>query len=46
MLRYSGYGVAMINGLPAVKAAGNYITKFDNDHDGVARFIEEMFLSK
>ena len=45
MLRYSGYGVAMINVLPEVKAAGNHITKFDNDHNGVARFIEEMFLS-
>ncbi len=45
MLRFCGYGVAMINGLPQVKAAGTYITEYDNDHDGVARFIEEYFLN-
>ena len=44
MLRCCGYGVAMINGLEAVKEAGRYISDYDNDHDGVARFIEEHFL--
>ncbi len=46
MLRFCGYGTAMINGLEEVKAAGRYVTAYDNNHDGVARFIEEHFLNQ
>ena len=44
MLQFCGYGTAMINGLQKVKEAAKFVTKYDNDDDGVARFIEEHFL--
>ena len=46
MLKFCGHGTAMINGLEEVKAIGKYVTEYDNDHDGVARFIEGHFLKQ
>lgn len=40
MIVEAGTGVAMCNGIPAVRAAANYITKNDNNHDGVAEVVE------
>lgn len=42
MIQEAGTGVAMCNGIPAVKAAANYITKNDNNHDGVAEVVEKF----
>lgn len=44
MIVEAGIGVAMCNGIPTVKAAANYITHNDNNHDGVAEVVEK-FLS-
>lgn len=43
MLRYAGLGVAMANAQNEVKDVANYITKRDNDHDGIAEVIERFF---
>jgi len=42
MIVDAGIGVAMCNGIAAVKAAANYITKNDNNHDGVAEVVEKF----
>lgn len=42
MIVEAGTGVAMCNGIPAVKAAADYITKNDNNHDGVAEAVEKF----
>ncbi|MCD7843346.1 MAG: HAD hydrolase family protein [Clostridiales bacterium] len=34
----------MANATAEVKAAGNYITQRDNNHDGVAEVIERFLL--
>ena len=44
MLEKCGLGVCMINGDDETKAISDVITKYDNNHDGVARFIEEYIL--
>lgn len=41
LLAEVGYGVAMLNALPSVKAVARAVTSYDNDHDGVARFMME-----
>lgn len=43
MLQAAGVGVAMQNGVPAIKAAADQITSVDNEHDGVARFLQDYF---
>jgi hypothetical protein len=43
MLRAAGFGVAMENAFPAVKAAADYVTASNND-DGVARAVERFVL--
>ena len=40
MIKAAGTGIAMINGMEEVKAAADVITETDNDHDGLAPFIE------
>lgn len=45
MLRYAGVGVAMQNADPAVKLGADYVTRADNDHDGVAEAIEKFILN-
>ncbi|CAM3243487.1 Cof-type HAD-IIB family hydrolase [Lactiplantibacillus plajomi] len=43
MLQYAGLGVAMANGTPAIKAAADDITPYNNDQNGVARYLENYF---
>ena len=43
MLKAAGIGVAMINGTDEVKAAADYITTRDNNHDGVAEVADKFF---
>lgn len=43
MLKAAGIGVAMINGSDEVKAAADYITTRDNNHDGVAEAADKFF---
>lgn len=43
MLRDCGIGVCMSNGMASVKNVADYITSFDNNHDGFAYFLEEYF---
>lgn len=42
MLMMTENGVCMINGKEDIKKYANYITKYDNNHDGVIRFIDEF----
>lgn len=46
MIEAAGIGVAMANGTPDVKAAADYITTLDNNHDGVAEVVERFFGEK
>lgn len=43
MIRAAGIGVAMCNGVDEVKAAAQYITKNDNNHDGIAEVVKQFF---
>lgn len=43
LLSYAHIGVAMINGDQELKNNANYITKMDNNHDGVVHFLMEFF---
>lgn len=43
MLQYAGLGVAMVNGTSAIKAAANDVTAYDNDQNGVARYLNNYF---
>lgn len=43
MLQAAGIGVAMLNGSDEVKAAADYITIRDNNHDGVAEVADKFF---
>lgn len=43
MIQFAGLGVAMANGQQKLKDVANYITKYDNDHDGIAEVIETFF---
>ena len=42
MIQAAGIGVAMANGTDEVKAAADYITCNDNNHDGIAEVIEQF----
>ncbi|CAI2595392.1 5-amino-6-(5-phospho-D-ribitylamino)uracilphosphatase YitU [Apilactobacillus kunkeei] len=43
MLKYAGLGVAMKNGQPKIKELADDVTKYDNDNDGLARYLDEYF---
>ncbi len=43
MIKYAGWGIAMHNAVPEVKAAAQYVTR-NNDDDGVAEAIEKYVL--
>ena len=43
MIEAAGIGVAMANGTDQVKAAADYITTRDNNHDGIAEVVERFF---
>ena len=44
-IKASGLGVAVANGIEAVKSAADFVTE-SNDDDGVAKFIEQQLLVK
>lgn len=44
MILKSGCGVAMCNGMQAIKDEADFVTDFDNEHDGIARFLEKYVL--
>lgn len=44
MLQAAGVGVAMRNATEVVKAAADYITERDNNHDGIAEIIHRFIL--
>ncbi len=44
MIEYAGVGVAMQNAEQPVKAAADYVTTADNNHDGVAEAVEKFIL--
>lgn len=45
MIRAAHVGVAMANGNETVKAAADYITENDNNHDGVAEVVYKFLLN-
>lgn len=46
MICFSEIGVAMNNAMNETKEYATYITEYDNDHDGVAEFIDNHFLTR
>ena len=46
MIEAAGIGVAMANATAEVKAAADYITVQDNNHDGIAEVVERFFPEK
>ena len=42
MIQAAGIGIAMANGTEEVKAAANYVTERDNNHDGIAEVVEKF----
>ena len=44
LIRMAGHGVAMCNGLDAIKKIARYVTEYDNNHDGVGLFLQEHVL--
>ena len=44
MIRTAGIGAAMCNGVPAAREAAGYVTRQDNNHDGVAEIIRKFLL--
>lgn len=44
MLRAAGVGVAMANAVEEAKAAADYVTERDNNHDGVEEIIRKFLL--
>mmetsp|Transcript_86235 Transcript_86235/g.241195 ORF Transcript_86235/g.241195 Transcript_86235/m.241195 type:complete len:98 (-) Transcript_86235:107-400(-) len=45
MLTEMGWGVRMLNHKPQLSDVGKDSTKFSNDDDGVARYLEEHILA-
>lgn len=43
MIQFAGLGVAMANAQDELKIVANYVTKNDNNHDGIAEVIEKFF---
>ena len=43
MLKAAEIGVCMINGTEAAKKEADYVTRLDNNHDGVAEILEKYF---
>ena len=39
MIEAAGCGIAMLNASEEVKAYADVVTKYDNDHDGLAELI-------
>lgn len=43
MLKTAGIGVCLVNGTDDTKAAADYVTRLDCDHDGLADFFHEHY---
>lgn len=43
MLEEVGIGVSVANGYDSIKEIANYITVYDNNHSGVANFLNDFF---
>ena len=43
MIQFAGVGVAMANAQEELKQAADYVTRADNDHNGVVEVIEKFF---
>jgi len=46
MIRWAGFGVAMANGDPRIKAIAKAVTNRTNEEDGVADFVEQYLLKR
>lgn len=44
LIRMTGFGVAMCNGLEVIKSIADFVTDFDNNNDGPARFLSKWVL--
>lgn len=44
MIHAAGTGIAMKNGVEETKAAADYVTEQDNEHDAIAEIIEKFIL--
>jgi len=44
LIRMTGHGVAMCNGLDAIKSIAPYVTTFDNNHDGIGHFLYDRVI--
>ncbi|MGP1454997.1 MAG: Cof-type HAD-IIB family hydrolase [Treponema sp.] len=44
MIQLAGYGIAMQNGLPHIKAHAYAVTDYTNNEDGIAHFLEQYVL--
>ena len=42
MLKAAAYPTVLLNGIPAAKAAARFITFTDNNHEGLAPFLEKL----
>ncbi len=42
MLETAAYSTVLLNGIPAAKAAAGFITFTDNNHEGLALFLEKL----
>lgn len=42
MLQAAAYPVALLNAIPAAKAAAGFVTFTDNNHEGLAPFLEKL----
>ena len=43
MLQYVEHGVAMKNGIDDIKAISKYVTKYNNNNDGIGHFLNDFF---
>lgn len=44
LIRMTGYGIAMCNGLEEIKKAARFVTDLDNNHSGVGDFLQKHVL--
>ncbi|HAT54885.1 MAG TPA: HAD family hydrolase [Lactobacillus sp.] len=42
MISYAGWGVAMANGISELKTIAQDVTPLDNDHDGLAHYLQDL----
>src|SRR5699024_11285743 len=43
MLQYVEHGVAMKNGIDDIKAISKYVTKYNNNNNGIGHFLNDFF---